>query len=353
MYTGVAPAADIAILKGLNAGGSGSSHDLTECGNDIIARVKDGTFKHDIIEVNMSYGGGYYGPQEDQLQKADEMGIGNNAAAGNSGGGPGNPTCGHPGTTNYGTSVAAIGPDGQITNFSSQCKQVDIAAPGARVLSSTVGGRYGYNDGTSMACPWISGAKAILRQSMQKRGAVVISTASEWNEWFRANAIDRGRECHDWAYGNGVIDFGSLLTWLAQGSLKFFSLFMMAFLLTAGTVSAQAESFEESVTVVVTEGEVVETSTTKTTLNFETNTVDLGETETGTTSESKPVVMIRVQTNAKFVNVLMRKSLSESVPTFSLGAKHQWYAVPDPGTCLLYTSPSPRDRQKSRMPSSA
>ena len=24
-----------------------------------------------------------------------------------------------------------------------------------------------------------------------------------------------------------------------------------------------------------------------------------------------------------------------------------------PGTCLLYTSPSPRDRQKSRMPSSA
>ena len=29
--------------------------------------------------------------------------------------------------------------------------------------------------------------------------------------------------------------------------------------------------------------------------------------------------------------------------------------IPSPvsGTCLLYTSPSPRDRQKSRMPSSA
>ena len=27
--------------------------------------------------------------------------------------------------------------------------------------------------------------------------------------------------------------------------------------------------------------------------------------------------------------------------------------APDPTTCLLYTSPSPRDRQKSRMPSSA
>ena len=30
---------------------------------------------------------------------------------------------------------------------------------------------------------------------------------------------------------------------------------------------------------------------------------------------------------------------------------HQWYDTPN--ICLLYTSPSPRDRQKSRMPSSA
>ena len=29
------------------------------------------------------------------------------------------------------------------------------------------------------------------------------------------------------------------------------------------------------------------------------------------------------------------------------------YRGMDIGTCLLYTSPSPRDRQKSRMPSSA
>ena len=28
-------------------------------------------------------------------------------------------------------------------------------------------------------------------------------------------------------------------------------------------------------------------------------------------------------------------------------------AAKDPNSCLLYTSPSPRDRQKSRMPSSA
>ena len=38
----------------------------------------------------------------------------------------------------------------------------------------------------------------------------------------------------------------------------------------------------------------------------------------------------------------------------SINVAQQKLGVPDePGTCLLYTSPSPRDRQKSRMPSSA
>ena len=31
----------------------------------------------------------------------------------------------------------------------------------------------------------------------------------------------------------------------------------------------------------------------------------------------------------------------------------EWWDNGCPGCCLLYTSPSPRDRQKSRMPSSA
>ena len=31
----------------------------------------------------------------------------------------------------------------------------------------------------------------------------------------------------------------------------------------------------------------------------------------------------------------------------------KWGAEDEIGTCLLYTSPSPRDRQKYRMPSSA
>ena len=36
-----------------------------------------------------------------------------------------------------------------------------------------------------------------------------------------------------------------------------------------------------------------------------------------------------------------------------LGSKREDYKVPLPKSCLLYTSPSPRDKRQSRMPSSA
>ena len=32
---------------------------------------------------------------------------------------------------------------------------------------------------------------------------------------------------------------------------------------------------------------------------------------------------------------------------------HKFEGIPEGGTCLLYTSPSPRDKRQSRMPSSA
>ena len=49
---------------------------------------------------------------------------------------------------------------------------------------------------------------------------------------------------------------------------------------------------------------------------------------------------------------------SQSHPSFFQNTRYAGQGPPPsgaqpPGTCLLYTSPSPRDRQKSRMPSSA
>src|SRR5678809_85539 len=66
----------------------------------------------------------------------------------------------------------------------------------------------------------------------------------------------------------------------------------------------------------------------------------------------------------EYVSRLMHRRYTES-PTLRKILQTLWYqvnngqeiyvvgAIQDDDTCLLYTSPSPRDRQKSRMPSSA
>ena len=49
-----------------------------------------------------------------------------------------------------------------------------------------------------------------------------------------------------------------------------------------------------------------------------------------------------------------RPAAAMAIPRPSLKPPYPLYVAPLPlCTCLLYTSPSPRDRQKSRMPSSA
>ena len=54
---------------------------------------------------------------------------------------------------------------------------------------------------------------------------------------------------------------------------------------------------------------------------------------------------------SSFDNKWRTSILVSGLITF-IAAVHYWY-MRDYWACLLYTSPSPRDRQKSRMPSSA
>ena len=66
--------------------------------------------------------------------------------------------------------------------------------------------------------------------------------------------------------------------------------------------------------------------------------------------------MVHVQINGQFKNKAFVENVSELLVETILPVKLRRAVSVDVwiyNACLLYTSPSPRDRQKSRMPSSA
>ena len=75
--------------------------------------------------------------------------------------------------------VSSIGPDYRKAYYSNYGEWTDLAAPGGdvqafgnkgTVLSTLVGGKYGYMQGTSMACPHVSGVAALVLSYFKRSG---------------------------------------------------------------------------------------------------------------------------------------------------------------------------------------
>lgn len=90
------------------------------------------------------------------------------------------------------------------TSYSNYGSFVDIAAPGSRILSP-IPDNYGYKSGTSMACPVISGAAALL---LSKKSDL---TNAQICELMYDTAIDMGDSGRDDYYGNGVVDLVQMM----------------------------------------------------------------------------------------------------------------------------------------------
>ena len=206
---GWAPDATLAHIKVLNDRGVGRS-DWIEAG------IRHGTEhwnqrRKDYVGcvMSMSLGGGFDPRQEQAIVAAGEAGIIVVAAAGNSGFRGERSTVDHPGASKNTLAVAAYRRDGRIASFSSSGPEVDIAMPGAEILSTVPGNQYRVMSGTSMATPAAAGLLSCALASRPNDNQ--LRTLSGMKNFLIQSVIDRGANGKDNRFGFGVPDGEQLI----------------------------------------------------------------------------------------------------------------------------------------------
>lgn len=163
-------------------------------------------------------------PENSIVETLEAAGICSPFSAGNEG--PNDATTGYPAMLAYNIvnpmSVAAVNSSSVAANFSSRgptpCVdeesslkiKPEVSAPGVNVRSCV--GTDGYNalQGTSMACPHVSGALLLLAE------AFPMASARELKEALYYSAIDLGEEGEDNTYGMGMIDVMAAYNYLSN-----------------------------------------------------------------------------------------------------------------------------------------
>jgi subtilisin len=128
------------------------------------------------------------------------------AAAGNSGG-KSNPWVGQPARCPGFMAVAAVDQNQRLASFSSRgpanlCPEcgVEISAPGVGIRSTVPGGNYRSMSGTSMACPHVSGAAALLKELHPTWSPAQIRSR------LKVTATDLGAPGRDPGFGVGLLN---------------------------------------------------------------------------------------------------------------------------------------------------
>ncbi len=159
-YTGVVGVnwnVKVMPLKFLNGGGSG---DL----DDAVSAIEYAIINGADVMSNSWGGGGYSQTMYDAISAADDEGIIFVAAAGNSytntDNNPAYPACYD--LDNIISVAATTSSDGKAYFSNYGLVTVDLGAPGSGIYSTVAGNGYSSMDGTSMACPHVAGACAMV-----------------------------------------------------------------------------------------------------------------------------------------------------------------------------------------------
>ena len=156
---GVAPEALLYDLKALGDDGSGYISDIIEAIQWASDPDGNGLADDRLDIINMSFGaeiGNIFLRVACHLAYRDGLLL--VAAAGNEHGGP----VGYPAAYNRVVAVSATDVNNQIASFSSTGPEVEFAAPGVEIYSTIPGNSYDSWSGTSMACPHVVGAAALV-----------------------------------------------------------------------------------------------------------------------------------------------------------------------------------------------
>ena len=195
---GVAPGVELYTAKVLGDTGAGS--DAT------IAAGLRWAIDEGVDVINMSLGGP--NPQQQThtlLREAARKGIIVVAAAGNAG----QYWMGYPARFPEAIAVAAVDISKQWADFSSVGADVEVAAAGVAVLSCWTNNRYAVIRGTSMACPHIAGAVALLQKKALIRYKRKLSL-EEIRLLLHIYSEDVGEFGRDTKSGFGVFSFGRI-----------------------------------------------------------------------------------------------------------------------------------------------
>jgi len=150
--TGVAPEAKLIPIKALDDSGAGSYDYIVNA----LRIVRD----LDVDVVNMSLGTSMQPESEDlhnAIKDVASQGKIIVCAAGNDGG-----EVNYPAKFDEVVAVAAVDSAGKLARFSSKGPELDAAGPGVHICSTWGNNQYVFLDGTSMACPMISGVVALI-----------------------------------------------------------------------------------------------------------------------------------------------------------------------------------------------
>jgi len=195
---GAAPEADLYALKALGAGGSGSW--------SAILSALDWCANNRISVANFSLGSSSYPGTtvEAGFDHASKAGVLLVAASGNAGAGADTVT--YPSKFASVIAVGSTDSADQASYFSSTGPDVELAAPGSSIYSTTLGGGYGTLSGTSMATPHVTGVAALVVSAGigDSNGDGVIN--DDVRRLLQLTAKDFGAAGRDPVFGFGLVD---------------------------------------------------------------------------------------------------------------------------------------------------